>query len=90
MGILGVIVYFWHKKNPPVILHEDYVELNLAIARSKKLIDYRDIQEIFKESEKKAFLIKKDGGTLRLPLVFIDKSEREELVEALREKLSIS
>ena len=93
LGILMLVLNttFWTK--PFLILHNDYLEMKGAPLAAKQLIRYGNIKEIARPTPKKAHIMVAQNSTekkINLPLVLLEETERENLINTLQSRISNS
>jgi hypothetical protein len=87
VGVFMLYLGSWTKKNPLITLHEDHLEMKVAVAASRRLIRYQEISHLDQTGPNKAKLKLRDGQRIALPLAALADGRREDLLSRLRDRI---
>ncbi len=83
-SVMLLLNYFWSKRTPYIQITEEEIMLSPYLARRPKIVKWDTIQRVNHISKKKAELILADDKKVKIYLSYIDKKDRENVMQILK------
>jgi hypothetical protein len=87
-ALLFYINFLWSKKTPFIQLSQEGLTLSLAMGRSRRMVNWRDIASLRQVSEKKVHLLLQNGEQIKIALFSLNKEDRVPLLRRLDAQLA--
>lgn len=84
ISVLSLLNYFGSKKTPYFRITKEAIIFPAPIGRWQRIVKWEAIKEINQTSKRKIELILTNGKKIKIYLSYVDKKERENLIQILK------